>query len=179
MSQTNRLLLSKRYSYYDKLKNYMGPVSNNTSNENRPLEFFYNNESLLESSPDKRFSASNATIRAARNQLRQQENIKDIYSEFISKFTLLSQLSSQMDLKANSDLQEEDESEVVSKYENSSIIATLMERIFWSRDKMSKIRTKLKTLKNKIYAKTIKDFKELITNIDCGNDKEVVYNYLT
>ena len=50
----------------------------------------------------------------------------------------------------------------------------MLERVFWTKDKMIVIRQKLKTLKNKIYAKTKKDFAELIYYIDSGDEVKVL-----
>ena len=59
-------------------------------------------------------------------------------------------------------------------HKNTSLSKTIQDKIFWSKEKMAKMREKFRTAKARIDIKTQEDFNEIKTRIEEGDREEVV-----
>jgi hypothetical protein len=126
--------------------------------------------------PGNSASPSSSIAKALRNKEKKEEMKNLMLNEIANQFNLLKNtiLSQGDDAEEN---EEQKNGEVRPSFQkNETMISEIRmaERVFWTKEKMEKIRAQLRTARLKIHEKTNRDFQELYVAIDTGQREKIL-----
>lgn len=122
----------------------------------------------------------NGSILKALKYKEKTDQVKNsMMNDFANQFNLFRNtiLSNQIDSENEDEKEDElapDGNGTLSRTQTEIDKVNMEERVFWTKEKMEKIRAQLKTAKAKIFEKTRKDFQELFIHIDTGQKENIL-----
>jgi hypothetical protein len=151
--------------------------NNFTSNDEKTRKSYVDTVSKLTRFIDKGKSSlqspTNSIAKAIRNKEKTEEIKNLMMNEIANQFNLF-----KTTILSNGSESEKDDDvpklEALPKTETEASKQKLAERVFWTKDKMEKVREQLRTARTKIYEKTRHDFQELFIAIDTGQREKIL-----
>jgi hypothetical protein len=174
MSQQQESAHPKKYNLEEMRKNNLTSVSQREEKAKRYNNTILKLSKFMDKGKGKVQSTPNSIAKALLNQEKKEQGNINLLDEIASQINLLrkSIVSNRI---SESDREEDEEPEVKII---QSMEAFQADRVFWSKEKMEKVRGQLKMAKVKIFEKTRKDFQELYMFIDTGDKEKILYYIL-